>query len=145
MNSEKNEEYKKFLDGFVDYVEYNEKIPIIIGLIHILYSLPGCGSGGCCHVVIDDNNIDDTSLLFVINYCKNPKNADRIDKELSITICELLIQLSFEQRCVLFYMFERGYLDHIDYNIFDEMTWNHFIEFETDKNVGDIIKYFTYD
>lgn len=37
--------------------EYNEKIPIIVGLIHILYCLPECGSGGCCHIVTDDNNI----------------------------------------------------------------------------------------
>lgn len=83
-------------------------------------------------------------MLFVIDYCNRHDNTNRIDKELSRMICELLLQLSFEQRCVLFYMFERGYFDCIDYNNVDESDWNHFLEFESDKNIDDIVDYFTY-
>ena len=114
-------------------VEYNEKIPIIIGLIHILYSLPGCGSGGCCHVVVDDDNLDDYCLKETIKYCNSPENSNRIDKELSKLICELLLQLSFEQRCTLFCMFNDGYIDCIDEYCFDESVWNNYLQFENDN------------
>ena len=117
---------------------YNEKIPIIIGLIQLLYSLPNCGTGGCCHVVTDDNNIYDDDLIFVIKYCIDPDN-DNVDKELSKLICELLLQLSFEQRGIIFYMFEKGYLDN---RPFDESLWNYFIDYESDKNIYQIIKYY---
>lgn len=104
-------------------MEYNPKMQIIIELIHLLYALPDCSAGGCCHIVTDDDNIDDDDLMFVIDYCRESDN-NRIDKELSCLICELLLQLSREQRICLFYMLNVGWFD----NIMDEERWNEFFE-----------------
>ena len=91
-------------------VKYNPKMQIIVELIHLLYDLPECGAGGCCHIVTDDDNIDDDDLKWVIEYCQKDDN-DHIDKELSRTICELLLQLSHEQRICLFYLMNAGKLN----------------------------------
>lgn len=122
-------------------VEYNPKMPIIVQSIQTLYSLPSCGAGGCCHIVTDDDNLQDKDLQFVIDYCNSPENADRVDKELSELICKLLLQLSFEQRCVLFYMFLSDYFDYVD---LDESTWNAFINYKSDKTVQEMVEEFTY-
>ena len=122
-------------------VEYNPKMPIIVQSIQTLYSLPGCGAGGCCHIVTDDGNIQDKDLQFVIDYCNRPENADCVDKELSELICKLLLQLSFEQRCVLFYMFLSNYFDDFD---IDKSTWNVFINCISDKTVQEMVEEFTY-
>lgn len=122
-------------------VEYNPKMPIIVQSIQTLYSLLGCGTGGCCHIVTDDDNIQDEDLQFVIDYCNRPENADRVDKELSEMICKLLLQLSFEQRCVLFYMFLSNYFDNVD---LDESTWNAFINYISDKTIQEMVEEFTY-
>ena len=122
-------------------VEYNPKMPIIVQSIQTLYSLPSCGAGGCCHIVTDDDNLQDKDLQFVIDYCNSPENTDRVDKELSELICKLLLQLSFEQRCVLFYMFLSDYFDYVD---LDESTWNAFINYKSDKTVQEMVEEFTY-
>ena len=123
-------------------VQYNPKMPIIMMAIQMLYTLPGCGAGGCCHIVTDDDNIDDDSLQFVIEYCDRPENADRVDRELSKLICELLLQLSFEQRCVLFYMFLANYMH--DYCLLDKSQYDAFIDYISDKTVEEMVEQFTY-
>ena len=120
--------------------EYNPKMPIIMMAIQMLYCLPECGAGGCCHIVTDDNNIDDDSLRFVIDYCDHPENVDRIDKELSKLICELLLQLSFEQRCVLFYMFSASYIH--DYSLLDKLKYDAFVNYISDKTVDEMVELF---
>lgn len=102
-------------------VKYNPKMQIIVDMIHTLYDLPNCGCGGCCHIVTDDDNIEDDHLKFVINYCKDPEQADCIDKELSSMICELMLQLTYEQRICLFVMMNGGYCDDgLNKSIWDE-------------------------
>lgn len=105
-------------------VKYNPKMQIIVELIHLLYDLPECGAGGCCHIVTDDDNIDDDDLKWVIEYCQKDDN-DHIDKELSRTICELLLQLSHEQRICLFYLMNAGKLNEgvSDY------TWDYLLSY----------------
>ena len=124
-------------------VQYNPKMPIIVQSIQTLYSLPDCSSGGCCHIVTDDDNIQDENLQFVIDYCNMPENANMVDKELSELICKLLLQLSFEQRCVLFYMYLSDYFD--DYQLLDESIWDAFIEHISDKTVQEMVEQFTYE
>lgn len=105
-------------------IPWNPKITIIVGLIKTLYDI--CFTGGCCHIVTDDDNIEDEHLQYVINYCKRPENADRVDKELSTLICELLLQLSYEQRCFLFYLYR---CDHIyDTACFTESDWYKYMD-----------------
>ena len=91
-------------------MEYNPKIKVIVDLVHILYKLPGCSAGGCCHIVTDDDNIEDKDLMWVMDYCKRPENIGRIDSELSYAICGMLLQLSREQRIYLLYLWNLGLL-----------------------------------
>ncbi len=81
---------------------WHPKFFLVRELIGILYNLEMCGCGGCCHIVTDDNNIYDDDLDFVIRYCERKENKNRIDRELSITICEILKTMNFTQRAVLF-------------------------------------------
>ena len=105
-------------------VKYNPKMQIIVKLIYLLYDLPDCSAGGCCHIVTDDDNIDDDDLEFVVEYCNNPDNSN-IDKELSRTICELLLQLSREHRICLFYLMNAGQLDEE----VNEYTWDYLLAY----------------
>lgn len=100
-------------------VPYHPKMKIIVDLIHCLYELPGCGCGGCCHIVTDDNNLLNSDLKEVIRFCNESKQSDRIDRELSTTICVLLLQLTLGQRVFLFQMFEENFLN----NGIDEDIW----------------------
>lgn len=102
--------------------DWNPKMPIIEGMIHILYDQPGCMSGGLCHIVTDDDNIRDSDLKFVIEYCEKEENANRPDKELSSWICQLLLQLTFEQRAALFGMMMADIA-------IDESTWQFITDF----------------
>ena len=91
-----------------EYVKYyHPKFPVAARMIKILYDLNGCACGGCCHIVTDDNNIRNSDLESVIKYCNETKDA--IDSELSRTICEIMLQMTIEQRMILFYTIEEGY------------------------------------
>lgn len=106
-------------------IEYNPKMRIIVDLIHLLYELPECAAGGCCHIVTDDDNIDDKDLLYVMNYCKRPENNNRIDRELSYAICDMLLQLTREQRICLFYLMNASQLDEG----VNESTWDYLLTY----------------
>ena len=106
-------------------MEYNPKMEVIVDLIHILYKLPGCSAGGCCHIVTDDDNIEDKDLLWIMNYCKQPENIiGRIDSELSYAICAMLFQLSREQRIYLLYLWDMGLLN----SGVNENKWKHLLK-----------------
>jgi len=82
--------------------KWDYRIEIVNKLICVLYDIPsGAGTGGCCHIVTDDDNIDDDDLKWVINYCESD-GKDREDAKLSKLICEYLLELSYEQRVLLF-------------------------------------------
>ena len=93
---------------------YHKSMPIIAGMIHILYDLEGCKCGGLCHIVVDEDNVDDESLDAVINICNQEEYKDRIDKDLSRYICEQLKLLSIEQRNLLFNYLNIGFDDCLD-------------------------------
>lgn len=109
-------------------LKYHPKMYIIIELIHCLYDQKDCGCGGLCHIVTDDGNIDDESLKFVIEYCKEPKNSEYIDKELSSLICELMLQLSIEQRAVLFKMMDDDWTTCGDTDYIDDTVWDAYVD-----------------
>jgi len=104
-------------------IEYNNKMPIVVRLIHILYDY--CPTGGLCHIVTDDNNIDNDSLKFVINCCKEEENLKRIENEICIAICNIMLDFTLEQRAALFYFMEEGYY-YIDNDLLDENAWIYF-------------------
>lgn len=97
-------------------IAWNPKVIIIQGLVRILYNLPECMTGGLCHIVTDDGNIRDCDLKFVINQCS--VNPDEVDVELSKCICEIMSQLTIEQRAAALVIQEEGY------KVFDETDWN---------------------
>ena len=67
-------------------------------LISALYNLPGCSTGGLCHIVTDDYNLEDHHIKFVIDYCNREENKFRIEKDLCILICEYLLQVPEDDR-----------------------------------------------
>ena len=113
-------------------IEWNPKIPIIIGLIETLYRV--CHGGGCCHIVTDDYNIEDYHLQWVIDYCNKSESNDCIDKELSSLICQLLLQLSIGQRRYLFFLYDNNYIKNIGPENFDQSSWYGIIESEKITN-----------
>ena len=100
--------------------QWNPKIEVIQKLIHVLYDF--CPTGGLCHIVTDDYNIEYHHLQFVIKQCK--EEPDEIESELCILICELLLKLDFEQRALLFSFM------HLDIDL-NEETWNKANNFST--------------
>lgn len=104
------------------YPKWNKKITIINGLIDLLYDLDDCSTGGLCHIVVDDENIKDSNLEFVIEYCQREENKDCVDKELSSLICQLLLELNLEQRAALFGMKMMCDIDYLDESVWEEMV-----------------------
>ena len=84
---------------------WDPKIPLIIDLIKVLYTYKL--SGGCCHIVTDDNNISNGDLDYVINYCKSDEAKEELDCGLSLLICSLLRELTYTQRVVTLVIVEQ--------------------------------------
>lgn len=79
---------------------YKPHMNTIRELIACLYNLDGCCAGGLCHIITDDDNIDDPSLKTVIIEAK--KHPEATESGLSILICEELLKLSLQERALLF-------------------------------------------
>lgn len=103
---------------------YHKSMPVIAGMIHLLYELEGCRCGGLCHIVVDEDNVDDDSLDAVINICNQEEYKDRIDKDLSRYICEQLKSLSIEQRKLLFNYLNAG----LDEYLLQDIICDHYSE-----------------
>lgn len=101
----------------VDFTNYySEYFPILNDMIKILYDY--ASTGGCCHVVTDDDNIEDHSLQFVIDYAKT---SDDIDAELSSAICSMMLKMTFLQRAVFFDATSEWCFDYMDKEYFDAL------------------------
>lgn len=97
--------------------KWSYQIEIIKHLVQVLYSIPGGCVGGCCHIVTDDDNIEDDDLKWVINYCETD-GKNKPDAKLSKIICEYLLELDYEQRVLLFALMNDGVVNDLD-----EQTW----------------------
>lgn len=75
---------------------WDNHLATIIKLIQCLYDIEGCCCGGLLHVMIDDENIDDGSIIFTLRECLN--NPDREESGIGKLICEEFSKLSMEQR-----------------------------------------------
>lgn len=98
--------------------EWSPQIEIVKHLIEVLYSIPSGCAGGCCHIVTDDDNIEDDDIKWVINYCETD-GKNRPDAKLSKIICEYLLELNYEQRALMFSFMNTGMSNDLD-----ETTWN---------------------
>lgn len=111
---------------------WHPKFYLVKELIHLLYQLDECSTGGCCHIVTDDNNIYDRDLDWVIEYCNREETKDRIDRELSKTICIILKEMTFQQRAVLFWFLDVNFgLDDVEKSDIDFLIDRMGLELET--------------
>ena len=67
-------------------------VPEVLPLVQAYRDKPGNAVGGSLHVVLDDGNIEDSSIQFCREYA-----AERGDVD-GIALCDLLIQMSKTQR-----------------------------------------------
>ena len=61
-------------------------------IIQAYYEEPGNGAGGCCHVVLDDGNLEDSSVHFCQEECKNH------DDKLGLIIMDILMKFTVKGR-----------------------------------------------
>lgn len=81
---------------------FTPKLETIKKMISCLYDLDGCCCGGIAHIVVDDNNYDDSCLQYVIDECNKEENQDRQEVGLAKLICEEMLKLSIQERALLF-------------------------------------------
>lgn len=116
---------------------WNKKFYLVRELISLLYRLDGCVCGGLCHIVTDDDNIDDDSLDYIIEYCDREENKGRIDKEVSKMICVILKDMTFTQRSILFWLIRHG-------NCVELSEENEVLDILKYHNIEDIVNEYKY-
>lgn len=87
---------------------YNKHMDTILEYCKCLYKLDGCACGGKLHIVLDDNNIEDTHILFCLNECI--KHPEEEESEIGKLICMELLKLSMEERKVFSWYWTGLYL-----------------------------------
>lgn len=85
---------------------YHRKTPLVIALIHALYELPGCGCGGIAHVLIDDENVTDDDIAWMMEKVNSDDKwyTGSIERDLVELLCRELSEMTFEQRLAIFEM-----------------------------------------
>lgn len=89
---------------------YKPKLKAIVIMIHALYEMEGCGCGGICHVILDNDNYDDHTIECVLKDCQKEENQDKLEIELAEAICKALLKLSMQERALIFSGFYSSYL-----------------------------------
>lgn len=99
-----------------DKIMWNPKIPILLCLLDVLYT--HCCTGGCCHIVTDDYNINDGDIKFVREYCMSDGGKMETDSELSFAITTIMSLLTVEQRALVLHFYEHKFYcgDEHDFN-----------------------------
>ena len=87
-------------------VEFKPFYYPLVAMIHLLYELPECGCAGLGHVVIDDNNIDTGSIQHTLHWTTEGEDAKRVEAPLVRCIMEYMLQMTEDERAVLFYLME---------------------------------------
>jgi hypothetical protein len=49
-------------------------VPEVEGLVRDYYRMPGNAAGGSLHVVLDDHNVEDSSVEFCVEYARSEKD-----------------------------------------------------------------------
>lgn len=115
---------------------------VIAPLLSTLYETLAESCGGLAHVVVNDHNYDDLSIDYVIEYCNEPQNKDRLDRYLVLCLMDYLREMTEEQRklCMEFLsevIFDNDLRLYFDYNDVNEITFDKWYynkyEFKLDK------------
>lgn len=77
---------------------YKPTIPEVLPIVKEYYAQPGNGAGGNLHIVLDDGNINDSSVEYCMNICK-----ENNDKK-GIELCNKLMRMSKTQRRKIYIM-----------------------------------------
>lgn len=97
-------------------VEYKPFYYPLVTMIRLLYELPECGCGGLGHVVLDDNNIDTVSIQHTIHWTTEDENVSRVEAPLVKCIMEYLLQMTEDERAVVFYLMEHEDWDNTSFD-----------------------------
>jgi hypothetical protein len=66
---------------------YKVTVPEVLPLVQAFYAHPDNGTGGCLHIVLDDGNVDHSSVQFCVDQAK--KDGDRMGELLGRVIQKL--------------------------------------------------------
>lgn len=69
-----------------------QKIKDFLKLSADYYKIPGNGAGGKLHIVLDDDNLDDSSIFFCKEKCVEASD------NFGLEICDLLLSIPLERR-----------------------------------------------
>ena len=87
-------------------IYWTKEVEEVCKLVKTLYEDMGERAGGMLHIVLDDCNIDDDDLQWCIEYCNREENADRHDKSICLEIAHRMLNLSKEQRLLIYYQWD---------------------------------------
>lgn len=77
---------------------YNPNMDALKKLCETLLTLPGCGAAGNLHILLDDDNYDDESLLFCLKECS--LHPEHPSSAIGVLICYEYLKMSIEERSV---------------------------------------------
>ena len=78
---------------------YNKHLDVIREYIGCLYNLEGCNAGGMLHILLDDDNYDDDSIIYCLKECLS--NPTKPEATIGKLICEQYLALPMKQRRLL--------------------------------------------
>lgn len=87
-------------------IYWSEEVKEICSLVKYLYDDLHEGAGGLLHIVLDDGNIDDDDLQWCLERCNREENRDRHDRDVCIEIAQRMLNLSREQRTLIYYQWD---------------------------------------
>ena len=80
-------------------IYYKPHFETILRYCECLYKISGCGAGGLLHILLDDDNIDDDSIIYCLKECMI--HPEKEESKIGILICEEYLKLSIEERYLL--------------------------------------------
>ena len=81
---------------------WNENIERVKLLVEVLYDDLEEYTGGLLHIVLDDGNLEDGDILWCMANCNSQENLGRHDRFLCERIANELLNLSMEERRLLY-------------------------------------------
>ena len=81
---------------------WTQEVEKVVSLIKELYKKEP--AGGMLHIVVDDGNLEDEHIQWCIDYCNREENANRHDKLMCLDIANRMLELTYEQRVLVYYM-----------------------------------------
>ena len=71
-------------------------VPEVLPLVRAYYAKPGNEAGGNLHIVLDDGNVEDSSIRFCVEGSVREMDLD------GVSLCQKLLAMSKTQRRVLY-------------------------------------------